>query len=177
MNIYTLGPSGTNCEKAARQYMAKSGWNGQIELRATLEEALDDLLGSQEPGILMGCIVYPRLHEIVFRHLDRLKLVDHHLMDTYDMVFARNGNTTAKRIGSHPAPTSLLAKLGEPATSAELVLCTSNSEAARQCALENIDGCITTIEAAQNNELHIVENFGPVPMGFSIHLKTATPVA
>ncbi|AZD86809.1 hypothetical protein C4K14_3987 [Pseudomonas chlororaphis subsp. aureofaciens] len=171
MNIYTLGPVGTNCEKAARQYMEKRHWTGQITLRTTLEDALDELLRSPEPGILMGCIVYPKLHDIVFRHLDRLKLVDHHLMDTHDMVFARNQSQAIKRIGSHPAPTSLLSQLGDLAISAELVLCNSNSEAALQCAQENIDACITTIVAAQANDLHIVRNFGPVPMGFSIHLK------
>ncbi|NVZ18496.1 type 2 periplasmic-binding domain-containing protein [Pseudomonas costantinii] len=171
MNIYTLGPSGTNCEKAATQYMEKQHWGGQIELRKTLEDALDDLLSSSKPGVLMGCIVYPQLHEIVFRHLDRLQLVDHHLMNTHDMVFANNQSQTINRIGSHPAPTSLLSQVDDFGISAELVLCTSNSEAALQCAQGSIDACITTIVAARANNLHIAKNFGPVPMGFSIHLK------
>ena len=172
MNIYTLGPAGTNCEKAAHQYMEKQHWSGQINLRTTLEDALDELLSSPEPGVLMGCIVYPQLHELVFRHLDCLKLVDHHLMDTHDMVFATNQSHTINRIGSHPAPVSLLNQLKALGASPDIVLCTSNSEAALQCAQGSIDACITTMAAAHANKLEIARNFGPVPMGFSIHLKT-----
>ncbi|KVZ90852.1 hypothetical protein WL22_23320 [Burkholderia ubonensis] len=175
MNIYTLGPSGTNCEKAAWLYRDKRGWSGQVTLDSTLEVAVDHLLESPDDGVLLGCIVYPDLHNIVFRNLGRLKLIDHLLMDTHDMVFAgrKSRHAEIRGIGSHPAPVSLLDQLGTLRSRVPVELMTSNAEAARQCADGRFDACITTLEAAQANDLEILRNFGPVPMGFSIHLKTA----
>ncbi|MGT0250557.1 prephenate dehydratase domain-containing protein [Burkholderia pyrrocinia] len=177
MDIFTLGPAGTNCEKAAHLYRERQGLTGNIHLANTLETAVDTLLQSPDDGILLGCIVYPELHHIVFRNLGRLKLIDHLLMDTHDMVFASRKSSLSEieGIGSHPAPISLLDHLGTLRTRVPVAWMASNAEAARQCSEGRVDGCITTDKAARAYGLNVLRNFGAVPMGFSIHLKTPLP--
>ncbi|GLU34065.1 hypothetical protein WKR88_05085 [Trinickia caryophylli] len=176
LKIHTLGPPGTNCEKAAKVYLDRRGIDGQVLLYETLEEAADEMMCTEEPDdVLLGCIVYPYLHELVFRNHHWMKLVDCFVVDTYDMVFASRLADVSRiaSIGSHPAPVDLLAGVTGLPGALEPVLVTSNAEAARLCAAGRFDGCISTRLAAERAGLHILQNFGPVPMGFSIHAKGA----
>ncbi|WP_206957891.1 hypothetical protein [Trinickia acidisoli] len=176
LKIHTLGPAGTNCEKAAGVYLDRRGIDGQIVLYDTLEEAADEMMGTEESDdLLLGCIVYPYLHELVFRNHHWMKLVDCFVIDTYDMVFASRLNDASRveSIGSHPAPVDLLAGVAGLSSSLEPMLVTSNSEAARLCVAGRFDACISTRVAAERAGLNVLQNFGPVPMGFSIHAKGA----
>ncbi|TKC86268.1 hypothetical protein FAZ69_20655 [Trinickia terrae] len=176
LKIHTLGPAGTNCEKAARLYLDRRGMDGQVLLYETLEKAADEMRSTQTPDdLLLGCIVYPYLHELVFRNHHWMKLVDCFVMDTYDMVFASRFADVSRiaNIGSHPAPVDLLAGVTGLSPALKPTLVTSNAEAARLCAAGQFDGCISTRIAAERAGLKVLENFGPVPMGFSIHAKGA----
>ncbi|MAA98230.1 MAG: bacilysin biosynthesis protein BacA [Stappia sp.] len=162
--IRTLGPKGTNCEAAARHYARSHGLDAEIVLHATLEDAIELVI--REPGsALLGCVVYPDLHQLVFPYLGRMTLADLFLFDTFNMVLAaRSAETPLKRIASHPAPQSLVPP------SAETLLVNSNSEAARLCRAGEVDGCITTLAAARQEGLEVLSDHGPVPMGFTIHV-------
>ncbi|WP_409180693.1 hypothetical protein F9C11_29940 [Amycolatopsis sp. VS8301801F10] len=176
MRIHTLGPAGTNCEAAARHYLEKNGYrDGSVVLYDTLEDAVEHVLDEPADSALLGCIVYPRLHEIVFDHLDSLALRECFTMPTHRMVLAKPAGSPEigprSTVLCHPAPVQLLDGRG-----LDVRLATSNAAAARQCAAGEADACITTIVAAGAAGLDIVEDFGPVPMGFSIHVPTkATP--
>lgn len=58
INIHTLGPAGTNCEKAAYYWLNKNNQQGNIILHPTLETAVKEMEVSAN-SILLGCIVYP----------------------------------------------------------------------------------------------------------------------
>ena len=166
MIVHTLGPRGTNCEKAGLLWLKNQGLQGEVRLYETLEEALPHVKMT-ENSVLLGCAVYPLLHNIVFENLLDLEIIDSFVMPTYNMAFAAKPNTKEadiKTIASHPAPAHL-AKL----FSDEVQLVNSNSQAAIACASNAADGCITTIKAADENHLQVIKDFGEVPMCFTIH--------
>ena len=162
--IRTLGPTGTNCEAAARHYAESNGLDAEIVLHATLEEAIE-LVIHEPHSALLGCVVYPDLHQLVFPYLGRMTLADLFLFDTFNMVLAaHNADAPLNRVASHPAPRALV----PPASQIRLV--NSNSEAARLCRAGEVDACITTLAAARQEGLEVLSDHGPVPMGFTIHV-------
>lgn len=165
--IHTLGPAGTNCEAAARHYIASNGLAAEVVLHRTLEEGMVEVLA--DPGAaLLGCVVYPDLHGLVFPYLDRMTLADQFLFDTFPMVLAaRSADAQLRLVASHPAPRALVPE------GIDVRLATSNAEAARLCAAGEVDGCITTGVAAAANGLVVLKDNGPVPMGFTIHAHHA----
>ncbi|MEP3295861.1 MAG: prephenate dehydratase [Pseudoruegeria sp.] len=163
--IRTLGPTGTNCEAAARHWSTQHGLDTDVELHDTLETAMELTL-TEEGTALLGCVVYPDLHQLVFPHLSQMKLADVFLFDTFNMVLAtRQGNQDFQMVATHPAPQSLVN------SDYPIKLVSSNSEAAKICASGQADACITTLPAAKAQGLEIVRNFGTVPMGFTIHVR------
>lgn len=162
--LRTLGPHGTNCEAAAKYYVDIKGLDASVVLHATLEEAISKIL--KEPrSALLGCVVYPDLHNLVFPYLRTMQLKDVFLYNTFNMVLAtRPGVALFKKVASHPAPQSLVSD------SYPVVLATSNAQAARMCAAGEVDACITTLPASRDCGLEIIEDFGEVPMGFTIHV-------
>lgn len=171
LQVHTLGPAGTNCEAAARFWIDKRRKNrGTIVLHPSLESAVPAVLETSGNAVLLACVVYPRLHEIVFRNLAHLELKECFVVPTYRMVLAarsmlREGSPGPfGSIASHPAPVDLIA-----GSAADIRMARSNSEAAQVCARGETDACITTVVAANSNDLTIVKDFGSVQMGFSIH--------
>lgn len=169
LRIHTLGPEGTNCQLAVYHWLNMKNIDvadATIILHPTLEEGLDAVLEERD-SLLLACIVYPKLNELVFNHLDNMQLADCFIMPTYNMVLATKKQLSKQQIQSvvsHPAPVSLVDDLN-----CEAQLTTSNSHAAMLCANEKFDACITTRKSAELYNLIEVEDFGQVPMGFSIH--------
>jgi prephenate dehydratase len=168
-NIYTLGPSGTNCEAAAKEYFKRTGINdGNVFLFSTLEEAMEEI---PQDGFnaLLGCVVYPDLHDLVFKNLSNMELVDTFIFPTFNMILASKTGEEPSTVITHPAPKSLL-----DSRPVDISFANSNAEAAYLCASGITQGCITTAVSAKKNNLKLVEDFGPVPMGFTIHQKKSS---
>lgn len=173
IHLHTLGPSGTNCERAAFEYLRRANRDGRVHLHPTLEDAVDEMMKVDDgERLLVGCVVYPRLHEIVFRNLGTLTMTDCFVIDTHEMVFASKKQRLddIRSVCTHPAPEHLVGLVPGLAPR-EVVRCDSNAHAGQLCAADVHDGCITTSVAARDNGLHVHKNFGPVPMGFSVHRK------
>jgi len=162
--IHTLGPTGTNCEAAAKHYVAEAGLDARVELHETLEAAIE-IVRKDPASALLGCVVYPDLHKLVFPYLGQMRLADVFLYDTFNMVLAaRSADDPMHLVGTHPAPSALVPE------GCEKRFCNSNSEAARFCRAGEVDACITTSPAAAATGLTTLRDFGPVPMGFTIHV-------
>ncbi|WP_344125167.1 hypothetical protein [Luedemannella flava] len=162
--IHTLGPSGTNLEKAAHRWFADRRRQGTVVLHGEVEDGLDVMKFDGTEAIL-ACAVYPRLHDLVFSNLHRLEMADSFILDTYDMVLAtRPDQGPVTTIITHPAPSCLVADRGT------ITYASSNSVAAAECAAGRYDACVTTGQAAQAEGLRTLENFGPVPMVFTLHV-------
>jgi hypothetical protein len=161
-HLHTLGPTGTNLEAAAHDWRGRHAVNGDVTLHKSLEDALEAVPETGEHA-LIACAVYPYLHTLVFGNLHRLHMVDSFVMPTHNMVLASAGTDRLATVATHPAPQGLV-----PST-AERQLTLSNSQAALDCVEGRADGCVTTIVAAQRHDLRILQDFGPVPMVFTVH--------
>ncbi len=164
--LHTLGPSGTNCQQAVEVWFSRQGRAGNVVLHPTLEVAVEALYG--QPGAaLLACVVYPDLHTLVFTNLHRLVMIDCFVVPTHNMVLAaRQGVDVIRSVATHPAPSSLV-----PSSIAERRLVNSNTQAALDCVAGVTDACITTMPAVERHNLRIIRDFGPVPMGFTIHAQ------
>ncbi|MFW8595108.1 prephenate dehydratase [Cribrihabitans neustonicus] len=160
--IHTLGPSGTNCEKAALAWAGRKCPNAAVSLHRSMEQAASAVAGA--PGsVLLSVVAYPQLHSIIYEHLGNLRLIDVFIMNTDNMVLASSTGEMPVLCATHPAPEKLLPP------SMQRIYAASNVLAAAECAEGRADGCITTLRAAERYGLTILRSFGPVPMGFTIH--------
>ncbi|MGQ0576628.1 MAG: hypothetical protein ACT4RN_20870 [Pseudonocardia sp.] len=162
-SLHTLGPEGTNCQKAAQEWYARRGEPGGIVLHPTLEAAVE-AMPYDGTSALLGCVVYPDLHTIVFGNLHRLELSEVFVVPTHHMVLAARSAAVPALVATHPAPQQLV-----PAGVAK-VFSTSNTQAATECAAGAVEGCITTDVAAARHGLNVLRDFGPVSMGFTVHV-------
>ncbi|WP_184503645.1 prephenate dehydratase domain-containing protein [Streptomyces botrytidirepellens] len=170
LQVHTLGPAGTNCEAAAHYYLEQHHHKqGRVLLYGTLENAVDGVMTNPADSVLLGCVVYPKLNEIVFRNLKSMSLHECFMMPTHRMVLAARDRSRIRTVVSHPAPVDLIEDLGY-----DIRLVTSNATAALECSTGGADACITTSVAAEANNLEVIEDFGPVQMGFSIHVPHGT---
>ncbi|WP_207389281.1 hypothetical protein [Marinobacter halodurans] len=167
VTIHTLGPAGTNCEKAGYFWLENKGLKGDVKLYDTLEIAITEV--KKKPNdVLLGCAVYPELHHLVFENLKDMEIQDSFIIPTYNMVLAASSPDLAfdasTVIATHPAPAHLAKKYGH-----SVKIVNSNSQAAWSCVHNEADACITTLKAAMENDLTVVCDFGEVPMCFTIH--------
>jgi len=160
--LHTLGPAGTNCELAATEWFRKRDMEPDVRLHPTLEAAVEAMPRDGQHA-LMGCVVYPDLHEIVFGNREWLELVDCLIVPTDEMLLAQRTRSPISTLATHPAPH----RLGPP--DAERLFANSNVVAAEMCAKGDASACITTRRAAEALDLEIVENYGAVMMGFTVH--------
>ncbi|MFW8634774.1 prephenate dehydratase [Cribrihabitans pelagius] len=168
--IHTLGPSGTNCEKAALAWAGRKCPNAGICLHRSMEQAASAVAGRPR-SVLLSVVAYPQLHSIIYEHLGNLRLIDVFIMNTDNMVLASSTGEMPALCATHPAPEKLL----PPAM--QRIYAASNVLAAADCAEGRADGCITTLCAAKRYGLAILRSFGPVPMGFTIHGPCRQPAA
>lgn len=171
--IHTLGPQGTNLEMASHHWFRAQRRRGEVRLHRTLESAVP-MMATDGSEALLACAVYPDLHSLVFGNLARLRMVDSFVLPTYDMVLATRRGVSeddVQTVASHPAPQSLAGD------EHKVVLMTSNSQAAKECAKGVFDACVTTSKAAADHHLVIRRNFGPVPMVYTLHqaIRLAAP--
>lgn len=162
--LHTLGPSGTNCEQAAKEWFRRQNiTDGKVVLHNTLEEAVPYVI-SEPNSALLGCIAYPDLHTLIFTNIQNIVLTECFVMPTFNMVLASQDGSEPNTVAMHPAPQGLVGNRFKKQ------FVDSNAAAAISCKKSEAEGCITTLPAAMANDLCILEDFGPVPMGFSIHI-------
>lgn len=160
--IHTLGPKGTNCEKAAKSWFESNKMCGDIRLHPTLEEAVDYVKNDEESALL-SCVVYPDLHKLVFDNINSIEFVECFVVNTFPMVLAAKMTEHPLTISTHPAPENLIPP------DRVIIYSTSNAQAALDCIAGKAEGCITTERCAKELDLKIIKNFGELPMGFALH--------
>jgi prephenate dehydratase len=165
--IHTLGPAGTNCEAAAGEWARRKNIVTDIKVYSTLEKAIKDGIKSRHDALLT-CVVYPDLHNLVFSNMERLRLLECFVMPTFNMVLASNNTCTYRSVACHPAPHKLVERSGLHGT--KVLLVDSNTAASEACSKGVTDLCITTDVSAKRHNLNIIQDHGPIDMGFCIHV-------
>lgn len=164
--IHTLGPSGTNCERAAHHWLSHraTSTTSDVLLYPTLEDAAEHIISPEDA--ILGCVVYPKLNDIVFDNIHRFMMGDIFLLNTHSMVLAKRPDAEVIRsVATHPAPHPLI-----PKPTPTITYANSNIEAALICKSGETDACVTTLPAAYKLGLEPIRDFGPVVMGFTIHI-------
>lgn len=161
--IHTLGPEDTNCSNSAKKWLVERNKSPDVILYETLELAIKEVPKHEEHALMASCIAYPDLHTLMFTNQKKFFLHECVVYPTYNMVLASRDGKVPQSVATHPAPQSLI-----PANCL-IRYTTSNAQAAIDCASGLTDGCITTLPAAINNKLLLVNDFGEIRMGFTIH--------
>ena len=165
--IGTLGPRGTNSEKAAREFIQKRGMKS-IDLRLfdTFEEVADRLIdGSLDKGII--CTAYLKYSAVYFERVPALRIVEAFVADLHPMVIATRPGfqlDDAETFAAQPAILPLIRTriVGKHVPAA------SNSSAAEDVALEKVDACLTTEVASNAWKLSIRDRMPPLHMTFAL---------
>jgi hypothetical protein len=161
--IHTLGPNGTNCELAALHWRDdKMCVDTTIFLHDSFELAAE-AVAVRNDSVLLGVAAYPQLHSIIYSNLKNFQIIDVFICRTEEMILASNDGYMPSLCATHPAPERLLPSV------IERKYVSNNVAAAQECASGNTDGCLTTLRAAKKYNLKIVNNFGQVPMAFTVH--------
>lgn len=160
--VHTLGPSGTNCERAGLHWRGRKCPSAQIRLHGSIEEAAE-AVALREDAVFVGVAAYPHLHSVIYGHIQLLRILDVFIANTDEMVLASRTGAMPEVCATHPAPERLLPS--------EITrhFSSSNVAAAEDCIKGLADGCITTRRAIDRFDLKIVRSFGSVPMAFTIH--------
>jgi hypothetical protein len=168
VELHTLGPTDTNLEHAAWEWFRRRHQVGKVVLHTTLEEAIPEL-PTDGTAAVVACAVYPDLHTLVFGNLTRLEMIDSFVFPTHPMVLAGRDVTEMRTGISHPAPRSLLPE------GLDVRMTTSNAQAAINCSRGGADCCVTTAPAAARHGLRVLQDYGPVPMVFTVHWARMAP--
>lgn len=170
IEIFALGPEGTNIGIASRKWVRELGLQDKaaIHYAKTPEESLELANRIRGRGIFpvfVTCAVYNRLNEIFFSHPDCYTFFHHYYMklDQLQLAAREQKDRIPEEwvIASHPSPRVLLRNL--PNT---IVDAYSNAHAAMLCGMKEVDCCITTESAKNIYGLKTIFNFGQPVMCF-----------
>ena len=174
--IFALGPEGTNIAQAARQWMKRMNIaeKTEIHLCDTPELSLAEARKISDNGIVTvfwTCAVYVKEAEFFFTNPDILAFFFTEIMNLDEMQLATRQDLVGRvqnnriprswKIASHPSPAPLVKDLG-----CKVVLVNSNSAAARNCSVGEVEACITTESARRLHGLVSLHTFGSPPMVF-----------
>lgn len=168
---FVLGPAGTNMEQACKAWQCAEGVcaKSEIVLCRTPEDALAQARLVTDEGVVptfWTCAVFYALNKLFFSNHDvyPFAFIFPFPLDAMQLCVKaeRAGKDwgTEWRIASHPSPSPLIDGMGE------VVLTTSNAQAAKMCAEGETEACITTAQAASIHGLVQVHEFGSPTMIF-----------
>lgn len=172
IRIFALGPEGTNISQAAYRWVEEEELQdkAKIILCETPEQEIERAMQIEEEGVIpifALCAVYYDLCGVFFRNLENYTFLYHYYMKLDNMQLASkkyNKDTLPPNasIAVHPSPAVLLEE-----TNYVIRKAFSNSAAARMCASDEADACITTETARQLYGLETIKEYGAPNMLFT----------
>ncbi|RDG35543.1 type 2 periplasmic-binding domain-containing protein [Streptomyces corynorhini] len=172
--IGTLGPEGTSSEQAARLLRTRLLGGVPIVLRATYEQALEDLTAGAVSHVVVAN-AYRDVHH--FYMADDIALASTFVMDTplYGVARRTDADPLPDRpsVVTHPSPRPLLRQLLPTAYQlSEVATADSTSQAARAVAEHRYDLALTTEPAATRHGLRFISRLRPIRMVWSVFVRT-----
>lgn len=168
MNVFiyiaTLGPGGTDSERAARYFGSGLKASYGISLEPSFEAALQNVrTGEASFGIV------PAAYNNLFRlHSDFRDLViaEAFPLPTKEMVLARRpGSTDIKRVALHRSTDALC-----PANTEKLYI-PSKPLCIEAVVRGDADAAIGSRDVVENYGLEIIESFGEIPMSWEVFAR------
>jgi hypothetical protein len=167
LRIGTLGPAGTNSEKAAREYLKRTGIDGELLLFETFEEVVDRLLEGALDKVVV-CTAYLKFSALYFERVPQVRMGEVFVADLHPMVVAtRPGFSRAGR-SSFAVQPAILPLVRHHLDEGSVRPAASNASAAHDVAHGKADACLTTEVAAQSCGLEIVRRMPPLQIPFVV---------
>ncbi|MDT0549339.1 type 2 periplasmic-binding domain-containing protein [Streptomyces lonegramiae] len=172
--IGTLGPEGTSSEQAARLLGTRLPGEPPIVLRATYEQALEDLTAGTVSHVVVAN-AYRDIHP--FYMADDIALASIFVMDTplYGIAQRADGGPLSDHpsVVTHPSPRPLLDQLLPPTHQlSDVSTADSTSQAAQAVAEGRYDLALTTEPAATRHGLRFISRLRPIRMVWSVFVRT-----
>lgn len=170
--VATLGPNGTNSEKAAHEYIKAQGLEGStLRLFRTFEEACDALMAG-DVDVVIACTAYLKFSALYFERVPAIKFVSSFVIDLDEMVIARRpgGPTTPATLTVQPAIWPLIRRF----VPLDFVPADSNASAAVEVSHGRYALCLTTATAAAAHGLEVVVAMPPLQMPFAVITRSPT---
>jgi hypothetical protein len=173
----TLGPEGTNSEKAAREYMHREGLeNYDLRLYDTFEEVADGVVaGRLDRGLI--CTAYLKFSAVYFERAPKLLISESFVAALHPMVIASVRGASFKaqlKFACQPAILPLVVRFLNQAV---VVPAASNASAALDVAAGRADICMTTETAANSAHLEILVRMPPLEIPFAIIQRSGLDVS
>lgn len=172
--IGTLGPSGTNSEKGAREYMQRQGLgNFDLRLYDTFEEVANGVIeGRLDLGVI--CTAYLKFSRVYFERAPKLRITDAFVAALHPMVIAARPGVSLSGQLSFACQPAILPLVSRFLGDAVVQPAASNASAALDVAENAADVCMTTEIAAVAAGLEILVRMPPLQIPFAIIERAAT---
>lgn len=170
--IGTLGPEGTNSEKAATEYLQSIG-GGDLHLFDTFEEVAERLLDNTLDKAVV-CTAYLKFSALYFERVPRLRMVEAFVADLHPMVVAVKPGNTRSGPQSFAVQPAILPLIRRHLTDGQILPAASNASASHDVADGKADACLTTEVAAQASGLEIVCRMPPLRIPFVVLERSAS---
>ena len=171
IKIATLGPSGTNSEKATKYY-AQNLLKEKISIQffEDIEKGFSDLLESKCKYLILPS-VYPSLSEQIFKNIHTIEMIDSFIHETFPLVIAKKKETNIQDVQSVSlveATNALIEKDGKFSKKMKKIFKQSNPIAAAACKNGESDLVVTNLISAQKQNLQIITNFSSIKMNWIV---------
>jgi hypothetical protein len=165
--IGTLGPAGTNSEKAAREYLTRTATDGELLLFDTFEEVVERLLdGTLHKAVV--CTAYLKFSALYFERVPRLRMTEAFVTTLHPMVVAAKPGSVRSGRPSFALQPAILPLVRRHLAEGQVRPAASNASAAHDVAKGKADACLTTEVAAQACGLEIVSRMLPLQIPFVV---------
>jgi len=179
IHCFALGPSGTNIERASREWLRRVGVDhkASVILCDTPEQSLQRCRAQDDDeaavSLFWTCAVFFDEYTMFFQNADVGLFASSITLPLDNMMLChREGDAPMRwsrpRIACHPSPRPLLQSI-EPLC--PVVLATSNAAAAEMCRGGAAEMCVTTEAGARRNGLVAVHEFGSPDMVFFMGMR------
>lgn len=179
IHCFALGPSGTNIERASREWLKRVGVDhkSSVVLCDTPEQSLQRCYAHSDDEAVVSlfwtCAVFFDEYRMFFQNADVGLFASSITLPLDNMMLChREGDTPTRwdqsRIACHPSPRPLLRSI-EPVCT--VMSANSNAAAAKMCHDGAAEMCVTTEAGAQRNGLVAVHEFGSPDMVFFMGMR------
>jgi hypothetical protein len=176
VRVGTLGPAGTNSEKAAREYLQRTGIDSDLLLFETFEEVVDRLLEGALDQVVV-CTAYLKFSALYFERVPRVRMSEVFVADLHPMVIATRPGFGRADQSSFAVQPAILPLVRHRLDEGQILAAASNASAAHDVADGKADVCLTTEVAAQSCGLEIVSRMPPLQIPFVVFERAITSAA
>ena len=166
MVVGTLGPEGTNSQKAAREFLLRANANAELRLFDTFEDVAAAVIDRTLDKAVV-CAAYLKFSALYFERVPELNITESFVANLHPMVIATRPDHD-EGIESFTAQPAILPLVRRFLAKVDFVPAASNASAAHDVLAGKADAALTTEVVAQMLGLEIAMRMPPLQIPFTI---------